>query len=802
MKLKTRIFALVGGLFLSSFFISTVLEIFFSRQAAINTTQILENTLNDYETQRQQDVSSYLNDKIFTILATLKGTLDRTNRAEFWNYYFSPSDFNIATNHWLTSSLFLMSNKMLDLIQTEINEKLTSRIMLDQPPPYLVHVFDFLDDMKLCVVDPRIMNKPVLGPYIGIPYNYDVKVLPEVLGQTSGDQRGYNGGDVHYLMFSVDQVLNFDPVAYDSRINRFLTKDLYNPNTPIYPMNLIEINEMRKFLPQLKDQMVKLQNYLKANPGQLNYISQKKDAWIEDQFHNLRDAQTLGVEYNSLESVQVRFNQIAMVWQYTSFIATGASSYNIDDLAPIGLASLNRQVKIGPGIIASDILGDKPVELLSPSVYLAGDGRLFLGNQTYIDMKSSQGLRRTTLTVGVDMADLLRGLALVTRRRIVVVVNQKIVATADLRGNPEEVNPSDFPLTDILSATTGTFKNTKGVNYIFSTSKPFEDQNVYFVLYRLKSVEFGFIDVVAGGLNGLIRHLTLQNLIISILTIGIASLLISRLSLYITKPISLLATNSKEVQEGHLENVSLPPVEEGSEDEIEDLYHSFSDMVKGLKEKEKVKGILNKVVSPQIANKILEGNVTLGGEEKVVTVLFADIRHFTEMTEHLKPTELIQILNSYLTRLSEVIDRNNGVIDKYVGDEVMALFGAPVADKDSAYSAVKCALDMIAEVEKWNANRAKLGFKPIEIGIGIHTGNVVAGNVGAENRLNYTVLGANVNLASRLCAAATEKQILISQETLNSPHVKEIVTFHELEPINLKGFSKPVQIFEIQSNSG
>ena len=157
------------------------------------------------------------------------------------------------------------------------------------------------------------------------------------------------------------------------------------------------------------------------------------------------------------------------------------------------------------------------------------------------------------------------------------------------------------------------------------------------------------------------------------------------------------------------------------------------------------------MVSEEIAEEALKGNIQLGGEEKKSDGSFADIRGFSDMTEKMDPKEVIQLINTCMTKVSEKIDAHGGVIDKYVGDEVMALFGAPIDKPGSALQAVQSAIDMVDEIKKWNIERKEKGLPEIEMGMGIHTGVVVAGNMGVVNRLNYTVLGANVNLASRIC---------------------------------------------------
>jgi adenylate cyclase len=212
----------------------------------------------------------------------------------------------------------------------------------------------------------------------------------------------------------------------------------------------------------------------------------------------------------------------------------------------------------------------------------------------------------------------------------------------------------------------------------------------------------------------------------------------------ITSPMRTLVAGMQEVLKGNLAH----RLNVERADEIGFLARSFNDMVGGLEEREKIRDIMDKVVSPEIAYELLQRGVTLGGEEREATVLFADIRGFTTLSEQLPPSELIQLLNAYLSRMSRVIEERKGVIDKYIGDEVMAIFGAPLASSDHALRAVMAAVDMLKELQQFNAAEGRNA--PLRIGIGIATGPVIVGNVGSPQRLNYTVLGDTVNLASRL----------------------------------------------------
>ncbi len=233
-----------------------------------------------------------------------------------------------------------------------------------------------------------------------------------------------------------------------------------------------------------------------------------------------------------------------------------------------------------------------------------------------------------------------------------------------------------------------------------------------------------------------------------------------------------------------------------SRDELGILGNAFNNMVHGISLKEKYRKVLDKAVSPEIAEEMLRGDLFLGGENRVVTVLFADIRGFTAMTEGMDPREVIAILNDYLDGASAAIDTEGGVVDKYVGDEIMAVFGAPVSHSDDARRAVRAALRMQEAVRRLNESRRASSKPEIAIGIGINTGLVVAGNMGTRTRLNYTVLGEPVNLASRLCAMAGAGQIVTSASTLDA--VGPALDAQALEPVTLKGSSNPVGVWLVK----
>lgn len=233
-------------------------------------------------------------------------------------------------------------------------------------------------------------------------------------------------------------------------------------------------------------------------------------------------------------------------------------------------------------------------------------------------------------------------------------------------------------------------------------------------------------------------------------------------------------------------------------DELALLASAFNEMTMGLRLKERYRGVLDKVVSREVAAELVRGELELGGENRDATVLFADVRGFTPLTRGMEPQEVICLLNECMTMLSAAVDAEGGVVDKYVGDEIMAVFGAPLRQSDHAARALRSALRMLDGVKALNLDRARRGEQPIEVGVGVNSGRVVAGNMGSPERLNYTVLGETVNLASRLCSAAAPGQILATRATVAASGMSATPIGSRL----LKGFSDEIELFTVGNDSG
>ena len=291
------------------------------------------------------------------------------------------------------------------------------------------------------------------------------------------------------------------------------------------------------------------------------------------------------------------------------------------------------------------------------------------------------------------------------------------------------------------------------------------------------------------------RELENVILLISLAALACATLAALWIARGVSRPVQQLAAHTRNVATGdYTQRIDLD-----REDELGQLATAFNQMTAGLAERDKVRNLLGMVVSPEIATQLLHSDLKLGGEEREVTVLFCDLRDFTSFSEKMAPTEVLTLLNRYLDRMSGIIERHGGVIDKFIGDAIMALFGAPVAAPEAPARAVAAARDMAQALESLNGELRAEGKPMLAFGIGINTARIVAGNMGSKTRLNYTVIGDGVNLASRLEGLTKEPayatQIIVSEATLAGITPRPFA--RELGEVKVKGKSDAVKIFAL-----
>jgi adenylate cyclase len=293
--------------------------------------------------------------------------------------------------------------------------------------------------------------------------------------------------------------------------------------------------------------------------------------------------------------------------------------------------------------------------------------------------------------------------------------------------------------------------------------------------------------------KALAPYLRLRTVMLILFGIGLFFSIISAIIIArsLSKPLEALTRTVKKITTGDYQQTKCLR----RNDELGILSTAINQMSQGLQERDQVRNLLGKVVSPEIARELLSKEIELGGEERQATILFSDIRKFTQLCENREPKAILHLLNRYLSGMSDVIEQHNGVIDKYIGDAIMALFDVPVSKQDAPEQAVNAALKMVNALATLNTALLNEKALPIRIGIGIHSGDVVAGNMGSENRLNYTVIGDSVNLASRLEGLTKYFGVTIIVSEATAKKCKSL-SFKELGRVQVKGKKNAITIFE------
>jgi len=812
MKLRTRLFVIVGALFLVAFILSYAVEIYFTRSNLVEAEKQLEQEIVLLNEMKREHFEKFLQNEVSRAQAQIDAVLAKIARFPHLRNGFAPNNYNRHHHTWLNTASLKLTNQWIDFVQNLDEKSLSASIVVDPVQHDKMHYYPVNDEIVLCGIQKSTGKWE--GPYIGIRVHYDFT-----------EQVKVDTNSAYFALFTPEALLGFDPSK--AKVNEVdVSLNFVDPF-----IKWIDVPARKSFMQVLLTNISVAQVYVKKEiqsaGSQQRWVQQaadrirsykKSETWTtpgEDNFRiftNEKSDPTLKLYFNEIVS---KYDKIGMTWGLSTLVASGAFGYTpFGEFAPIGLGHILVGEPTAEGLLTDEIFLRKPIY---PESFCENEqykrykipyclpnalelfvtdqeGLVFIGNTLYMQAGGREG----SLSIGIDSRRFLQDIARAADENTAFVSKGKMVQIVDSQGDSiEKKYWEDLPIKSMLEETTGIVQ-ADGKQYFYLHIQPFKNMDFHFFVFKLKAVEFELLNSINRASKLLISRIS-ENVRYA----GIASLLIVLIILHyiarsITRPITRLAKATKEVAQGKLDCLEAPPSSRRKTDEVESLYHSFFEMVKGLKEKEKVRGVLNKVVSPEIAKEALAGNIHLGGEEREVTVLFGDIRNFTGITENMSPSQVIELLNGCMTKISHEVDEHGGVIDKYVGDEVMALFGLPVTIDNAPGQAIDAALAMRYVLNEWNGERKNQGKPEVLMGFGIHTGLVVAGNMGAENRLNYTVLGANVNLAARLCSFAQANDVLVSKETFEKLPNKEKYSFQTLENVDLKGFSHGFEIYKVE----
>lgn len=429
---------------------------------------------------------------------------------------------------------------------------------------------------------------------------------------------------------------------------------------------------------------------------------------------------------------------------------------------------------------------------------LANDGELFVINATpYFDFPMiclvgpyNEGGNKNRLMVLFSTEKLQEivetGSAFVT---YALSHNKEVIVHPDFEilkaGIPEK---SKLLLTRIFSTEQESlqfvFKDEEGVRFFVASQKI--DFANFVAVSRVP------VDLVYQA----VYEIATRNIILALIVLLTSILGIWFFSMSISRPIRSLVKATNQIEAGNY-SIDLKPK---TKDEIGLLTSSFVNMSRGLLEKERLKETFGKFVNKEVAQRAASGELKLGGERRIATIFFSDIRSFTAISENMSPEDVVEFLNAYMTRMVDCVEVTYGVVDKFIGDAIMAVWGCPITQgspmRDADF-AIRASLMMRRSLMDFNKDRGTPDKPILRIGCGINTGYVLAGQIGSAKRMEYTVIGDSVNTASRIEALNKPfgTDILISENTYKL--LKDRIIVEPMQPIKVKGKVAPLQIYAV-----
>ena len=756
------------------------LENAYNKKSLLAAKDEVTTFFSTFENNKKGQLEKYVVTGIENRIEQVNTLLSVIGKVPSVSSYFSPTEQNRQTGTWVSASALLLSNHSFRFIQNTNDGKLSSSLMVGHDAFLPATREDIKNNIAIIAAEEKGSSKT----FIGVPL-----ILEEVHGVAIGDLSNEILGTLPrvYVLFSKESLLAF-------------------------PEKIQGVNPQKDapylVVPFMEKHSINIAEFLTSISQARAYVLDPLYIESSSQVTSSGEPSTLS-EQEHIAYLQLLF----MIWEAADLFQLQIFGDPLSSQSlPFGLCVFPPDSSVGKAL-SFDKIFPKRISFADASHFLEYapkdphdkvasaaaiipnfvDGELYLGNTVQLAADGRVGY----LTVGFPIEEILRDIATSFSQTACVVTEGKVAVILTPDGRLHSSVDFAVPMLSALTKTPTGFVEWKGRQYYYMYLHPLAGVDLDIFFLNEPKIEFALINQLDTKLESLLSQMSSNRRMIILGGIFFLLLGLFPLTKKMTKSIIALADAALKIKEGKWKEVNIPEVNFGKNNEIQKLCLSFKDMARGLEEKEKVKSILNKIVSPDIAREILQKEVHLGGEEKSITLFFADVRHFTHITQHMPPHEVIELVNECMTKIAYVIDNHHGVIDKYIGDGVMVLFGAPIAREDSALQAIQSALECRAKLDEWNKERKALQKMSVEIGIGIHTGKVILGNMGAESRLNYTAIGSNVNLASRLCSAAKGREILISAETAQEAHVAEQFVIESRGKMELKGFDEPKQVYSV-----
>lgn len=743
---------------------------------------------------------------------------------------FIPTPETYQKGTWFAAASTLLLDPWLDFIQVENEDRITSLYALQ--PPYATGFWHFTAATGVEIFAKYDASGNVIGPYIGIPV-----WMGPLVDYTKFNIPGLKDQPEEFsvwLLFSPKDILKLDPAKLD-------ITTLSNPIHPLQISVWVKNDETYQAICETMIENIKKvhESLLTPEAKQLYDIldSPQATSWLKQKLDPLKDQIQQGesiyeklekISQSSLDNDEIvpvhyeemsrRWDLMRFLWEFSTLFLSGVFGNDPDaPQAPDGFARTQGSSPKGLGFIWLEVSPDIPFKLFDPTgisggfdndleklnggigiIYHPTDPRLFIGNRlqlNYLDPVTNKN-RSGGITIGIDASKFLQKVAIATQESTFLVVGDKVLRAYKPDGSVEkEIMLTPEIIGRMKKIPHGVTQDALGNEYIFFRIQPYEDMDMDLFVFKLKSDEIDILQNLARDIKKLLKSLTVEIYVFGLILSIAIILMLYYLLTSVLRPITTLAEAVEKVGNGKEGDLQFKESHDDDPDELRTLFSNFDAMLKRIKEGERSKNVLHKFLAPEIAEKILSDESSLHGKQVLATVFFFDFRKFTELTEKMPADQMVLMLNTYFNEIVLILKRHHGIIDKFQGDAILALWGVPEENIEGPLSSVRAALEIQQRIKELNEIRKKEFKITLEAGIGIHYAKVTEGIMGSSDHSEFTVIGSAVNIASRLCDEARGGEIWITTNVYDQvvgQVVAECVGEHKFE-----GISQPYTLYKV-----
>ncbi|MFZ4773306.1 MAG: adenylate/guanylate cyclase domain-containing protein [Chlamydiia bacterium] len=831
MRLRVKILSLVSLLSVVGYVVFILIQQFtISSKLRAAEVHIQEEMIAQNE-QKRISLERFLRSVLADTQVRTNMLLMKIDRYAFMKEQFLPTPESYEKGTWFESASTLLLNPWLELIQVENGDKITS--MYSIAPPYVNGFWHFTGIEGVELFAKYDAQGGLVGPYIGIPFWMGENVDYSKSGIKDLEKKPE--GFEFWLLFNPTDILKLDITKLQATVTA-------NPIKPLQINVWIKNDQVYQTICNTLIENMKIIHARLQTPEAASLYkileSSEANAWMNQKLLPLQSQITEGetvyeklerISQTSLDNKEIipiryeemsrRWDEMRFIWEFSTVFLSGIFGNDMNaPSAPDGYARSIKGEPKGLGFLMEELYLDKPFKLFDPTgisqgfdndieklnagigvIYHPDSQRIYIGNRLHLNYQdpTTNNNRAGSITVGVDASSVVQQIAVATQESTFLIVDGKVLMAYRPDGSTEnEIQLNPQIITRMQKYQHGLIMDALGHEYIFFRIQPYEEMDLELFVFKLRSSELNLLQSLAAQIKDLLRSLTFEMFVFAVVLSGTLVLLLWYLLRSMLKPLSTLADAVEKVGRGDIDEDLLKNDFKGQADELVTLYTNFEAMLVRIREGEKNKMVLHKFMDPTIAQKILSDELSLHGKDVVATIFFLDFRNFSKTTEEMPADQMVTMLNTYFNEIVEILKKHRGILDKFVGDAVLALWGVPDEDPAGPLDSVRAAIEIQQRIAELNEVRKKENKITLEAAIGIHYAKVTEGIMGSAEFSEFTVIGSAVNIASRICDEAKANEIYITTNVFDM--VIGQVTADPIGEHKFEGISHSYSLFKVK----